>query len=89
MPVFKSPYTGRMHHVNEYDEDYMLDNKVTEEKKSQDEFNNDVLTQTNWNMNRWSTKKDEYRDIPMDKEQIDYHVQKYSKFRKPRSMCNY
>lgn len=78
MPTFKSPFSKRIHAVPEYDtEDYILNNSETKERKTQDDFNNDVLTQKNWNWNRHSTRKDKYVDITLDKEQVEARSRKW------------
>lgn len=90
MPVIKSPYSGRTHFVPDYDtDDFILPNAKTQEKQSHDEFNNNALTKPNWNMNKFSTRVDEYRDIPLSKEKVEQMAHKWKKQRTPRSWYNY
>lgn len=67
MPILKSPFSNRTHVVPDYeaDEDYILNNSTTKERVTQNDLNNNVLTQTNWNWNRNSTRKDQYVDITL------------------------
>lgn len=90
MPIVKSPHSGRTYFVPAYDmDDFILDNSNTKEKISHDEFNNAALTKPMWNLNTYSTKVDEYRDIPIDGENVKKMVKQFTKSKKPRSRYNY
>ena len=79
MPVFKSPFSSRTHVVPEYMEDYILNNSETKERVTQNEPNNDVLTQTGWNWNTNSTKKDNFNDITLRSQQLKNRTRKWNK----------
>lgn len=89
MITFKSPFSSRVHVMQEYDDDYILDNSKTQEKRITD-FNNTVLTQKNWNMNKYSTrKKDTYNDLTLSKGQVNTLHNRLKKTRYPRKNYNW
>jgi len=69
MPIFKSPFSPRVHKFMEYDDDYILNNSITKEK-SDIQFNNEAITKKGWNLNKESSRKKVYNDVVLDKEYI-------------------
>ena len=90
MPVFKSPTSNRTHAVPEYDaEEYILNNSSTKERILQNDYNHEVLTETNWNLHRWSAKKDRYNDITLDKQKIVRLNNRMKRIQRPKKLLNY
>jgi putative lipase involved disintegration of autophagic bodies len=88
MPMFKSPYSSKNHHFQEYDDDYILLNSKTKEK-SDTQFNLSVLRDKAWNRNVFSTRKKVYNDIVLDRDQLLARSKKYHKRLKPRKWYNW
>lgn len=92
MVVIKSPFSSRRFSVPEYElkDDFIYNNSRTKEKKSQNVFNNEGMTNTKmWNWNTWSTKKDEFRDAIIKPKYLDESRIRMIKWRKPRKWYNY
>ena len=66
MSMINCPVCRRLHVVNNYDSDYVCDNSVSKRKKMQNVESTSILTDNNWNLDEWNTKKDEYRDVYLD-----------------------
>lgn len=63
----KCPVCKRIHVVQDYDTDYVCDNSLSQEHKTQNVISDDLMSKNNWNLNEWDTREDDYRDYYLDK----------------------
>ena len=70
MKTIKSPFSSRTHIMAEYDDDYLVNNSTTQEKKTHD-VNVTAMTQPNCMLNRYSVKKEVYNDVVLDEFQLN------------------